>query len=260
MMVKTFKHTYNYLLLLGSLFILLSSFHSGIISTMKSEDTITAAIKEKYMRDATRLALRHASKGSDYHSVEIEAPRDMVISIYNALIAVHQTSGAESNLVTKVHKLHTFPVPSVDNFQVIYERNAKWATPLRLGDCSTTNDEINGLVEKYDLLINNNIEWDDDHNSFNVRSSQSLNIAPIASSFSNISGIYKTDLLVPSGDGNDIEVTKNENTWTISYIIKFDSCFSSCKKQHRWVFEVEENGKVNFIEESGDELPSWMKK
>ncbi|MEL6863804.1 MAG: hypothetical protein AAFP19_05260 [Bacteroidota bacterium] len=221
-------------------------------------DRISAYKQNKYRKDATRLALRLQSEQMEYTELNAEAPEDMVDGIYDALIAVHLSDLEGARQVTRIHKLHTFPVPSVDRFFVVYNRTATWATPLRLGDNTTNSEELNGLLEQYGLVIDRHVEWDEEHNSFNVRAKRSLNIAPIAKAFSKIDDIVLVDLLLPDGDGNDIEVKKLENGWELSYMVKFDSCISGCKKKHIWTFQVLESGQVQFVGESGDELPGWM--
>jgi len=216
--------------------------------------------KNQYQKDATRLALRLQSDNHNFIELKAEAPQDLVKSIYEALVAVHLSDIEIAKEVTRVHKLHTFPVPSVDRFFVVYKRSAAWATPLRLGDNVTDNDRINELSKKYDLVIDNHVDWDDDHNSFNIRAESSLNIAPIAKDFSEIDDVVLVDLLMPDGDGNDISIKQIATGWEINYMVKFESCISGCKKRHVWTFEVSNGKNVSFKGESGDELPAWMKK
>ena len=219
---------------------------------------LSAYKKSKYLKDATRLALRLQSANGDYSRLRAEAPKEMVTSIYDALVAVHNSDHEKARLVTATHKLHTFPIPNVDQFFIVYKRTAEWAMPLRLGDNTTDSDLINNLLDRYGLIIDKNVEWDEEHNSFNVRAKKSLNLAPVAQAFSNIDGIVLVDLLMPEGDGNDIELKKLANGWELSYLVKFDSCISGCKKKHVWKFRVDNSNKVTFVEEIGDELPDWM--
>lgn len=214
--------------------------------------------QKKYRKDATRLALRLVSKNNDFKSINANAPEQMVESIYSSLVAVHQSEHTMAKKVTQKHKLHTFPIPSVDRFFVVYKREAVWAKPLRLGDTTTDSEEINSLLEKYGLVIDKHVDWDEDHNSFNVRANKSLNLAPVAGDFSKIDGIVLVDLLMPSGDGNDIEIQKIDNGWEFNYMIKFDSCITGCQKKHVWTFKVLNNENVEFVGESGDDLPEWM--
>ncbi len=221
-------------------------------------DKLTTYKQNKYKKDATRLALRLVSNDGDYHALNAEAPKEMVSSIYNALVAIHQSEHPMAKLVTRTHKLHTFPKPSVDRFFVVYKREAPWAKPLRLGDTSTDSEEINSLLDQYGLVIDKHVDWDEEHNSFNVKAKESLNIAPIANAFSSVEEIVLVDLLMPNGDGNDIEIVKLDNGWELKYMVKFDSCISGCKKKHIWTFKVIDGKQVIFVGESGDELPAWM--
>ena len=233
--------------------------NGGDKSQPSSEDEISNYQKTKYKKDATRLALRQLAKGQAFENLDTEVPQDLVESIYNSLIAVHQSNLDAAKTVTRVHKLHTFPTPTVDHLVVIYKRDAPWATPLRLGDDMTDNDKINQLSEKFNLKINRHSEWDEEHNSFNMHAEKALNIASLAKDISTVESVTLVDLMEPNGDGNDIEITPMKDGWKINYIIKFEGCISGCKKKHTWSFEVTNSGKVTFVSESGDELPIWMR-
>ncbi len=233
--------------------------NNGSDPETSSSTNLSKHQKSRYKKDATRLALRHLAGKKDFDQLEAEVPKNLVESIYNSLVAVHESNLPEAKLVTTQHKLHTFPTPTVDRMVVIYKRDAPWATPLRLGDDVTDNEKINQISEKFNLKIDRHVEWDEEHNSFNLRAQESFNIAPVAKDLSTIESITLVDMMEPNGDGNDIEVKKLSNGWEINYIIKFDGCISGCKKRHTWTFEVTDNGKVTFKGESGDELPKWMK-
>lgn len=223
-----------------------------------SVSELSAYKARKYRVDATRLALRMVSEDADYDKAEAELPDDLVESIFHALRAVHLSNLDEAALVTRTHRLHTFPVPNVDRFFVVYKRDIPWAVPLRMGDFTTDNEEINNLCEKFGLIIENNVEWDEDHNSFHIRAERSLNISPIARAFMGIEGITLVDMLTPNGDGNDIELKETHQGWELKYIVKFGACITGCKNQHAWSFSVSNTGNVEFVEESGDALPDWM--
>lgn len=229
-----------------------------VFAEVEPDDELSKYNQRKYQRDATRLALRLVSESPDYSEESPEIPQDLVTSIYDALKAVHLSNLEPARLVTRKHKLHTFPVPNVDRFFVVYKRNASWATPLRLGDNTTESEKINNLCKQFGLIIENNVEWDEEHNSFHIRAERSLNIAPIAKDFLQIEGVTLVDLLTPNGDGNDIQLRKIAEGWQLDYMIKFDSCITGCKQRHTWSFKVDRSGAVEFIGESGDELPEWM--
>lgn len=258
--IKTFGQQMLLLALVSMLsFNSVSGFGGGTDPELRSTGKLSNHQKNQYKKDATRLALRQIVGGKSYDQLNPEVPQDMVESIYKSLVAVHQSNLESAKLVTKRHKLHTYPVPTVDRMVVIYKRDAQWAVPLRLGDDVTDNDKINQLSEKFKLKIDQHVEWDEEHNSFNMRAEESLNIASVAKTLSTVESITLVDMMEPNGDGNDIEIKKLSNGWEINYIIKFDGCITGCKKRHTWTFEVTDNGKVNFKGETGDELPKWMK-
>ncbi len=258
--------TYNkYLTLLLVISIFSSGFYLAqpirqVLSVKNSinDSGISEHKQAKYQKDATRLALRLMSSDADYADLKAAVPKDMVGSIYSALVAIHKSDLPKAAEVTQTHKLHTFPIPSVDQFFVIYEKTADWSHPLRLGGNTTDNVAINKLLEDYNLKIDKHMEWDEDHNSFNVRAQEAWNMAPIAQLFSNMDNVILVDLLVPDGDGNDIEIKKLEDGWELNYHVKFDTCITGCKQKHVWTFEVRGN-EVHFMKEWGDKLPKWMK-
>ncbi len=211
-----------------------------------------------YWKDAVRLALRHVSNGRNYEDMDASPPKELVQSIFDALLAVHKSPIQEAKQVTSRHKLHTFPVPSVDKFKIIYKKGIEWALPLQNGEKTTNNKVINDYFRKYDMSIAAHREWDDEYNLFLVKAQQSFNIASVAKMLSNVEGVMLADLLTPDGEGNDIVIKKLDNGWQIDYLIKFESCITGCKKKHGWSFKVNENSEVSFEREYGDPLPKWM--
>ena len=223
------------------------------------DKTLSDFQRHRYEKDATRLALRLMSEDQPYDQLEAEVPQEMVSSILNALMQIHHSELEAAKTVTQIHKLHTFPIPSVDHFFVVYQRDAPWSMPLRLGDNTTDSPEINAILKQYGLVIDKHLEWDERKNSFHVKAKKSLNIAAIAKKFSGVEGVVLVDLLMPEGDGNDIELKRLEDRWEFDYKVKFGGCISGCKRQHIWTFQVTDNDEVYFVKESGDTLPDWMK-
>ncbi len=239
-----------------------STLRNSIVNVELDDSKLSDYQKMMYEKDATRLALRFISKGMDYEELDADVPTEVMNEIYNSLLAVHRSPFNEALDVTKNHRLHTFPKPAVDKFQVNYNNTAKWATPLILGDNITDSDLINDLCARYGLLIESHERWDDEKNLFIVKAKKSLNIAAIAKKFKTENGVDIVNTLIPDTDGNDIEATRTKKGWKLDYIVKFDSCFTGCKKKHIWSFEIanisSRSANVNFLGEYGDDLPDWM--
>ncbi|MEL6635208.1 MAG: hypothetical protein AAFW73_13040 [Bacteroidota bacterium] len=226
---------------------------------MEAVAPISKYVQKKYYKDAVRLALRLNAENKNFHALDVDASEGLVESIYSSLLAIHESKVTGAEEVTKLHKVHTFPTPSVDRFFIVYEKKASWAKPLRMGDNKTGSEKINKLLEKYGLVIDRNSEWDEEHNSIHVRATEPLNIAPLANDFKKIDGVVLVDLLQPDGDGNDIEIKSTGDGWQIDFVLKFGSCIDGCNQRHFWSFEVNNDGDVIFLGEFGDELPEWMR-
>ncbi len=235
----------------------------NVVSVQFDDSKLSEYQKKMYEKDATRLALRYIAHGTSFDELQPDIPTEVMTELYSSLLAVHKSPFNEAIEVTQTHRLHTFPNPAVDKFQVNYKNTATWATPLRLGDDTTDSDLINRLCNNYGLSIESHERWDDENNLFIVKAKKALNIAAIAKEFRTEEGVEVVKMLIPDTDGNDIEATRTQKGWRLDYMVKFDSCFTGCKKKHIWSFEIvnitANSANVNFLGESGDELPDWMK-
>ena len=92
-----------------------------------------------------------------------------------------------------------------------------------------------------------------------IRSKSPLNMAALASEFEDIEGIVDIDLGVPKVTGNDIVLNRFQDGWEIQYILKFGSFTNGKGKQHIWKYQALDDGSIQFIEESGSPIPTWMR-
>ena len=83
-------------------------------------------------------------------------------------------------------------------------------------------------------------------------------MAALSNEFYNIEGVGEIDLGVPTIAGNDIKIERIANGWILEYILQFGS-YSDKAKKHVWKYSVTDDGQVNFISETGDPIPTWMK-
>lgn len=226
------------------------------------ENVLSKVTKAKYKRDATRLYLRDMlKKKRRLEKEDVVIDSKQLEPIFDALISVHQSSIPEAMNVTQQHKIHTFPRPQVNQLIVLYSRNAAWAKPLKMGEKRTMHEGLNKIMDAYELRIMKSTGWNDQQDALVIRSKEPVNMFALASRISALDGIHLVDLAVPSGDGNDISITKiGKGKWEVNYFIKFGSCIDECSKQHIWTFHVNDKGMVEFISEGGDPLPQWMKK
>ena len=220
--------------------------------------TLTRKLERKFKRDAARLALRmEMEEGNEelrYQNIVIAPGK--VQSIYQALTTVY-TKDETAQSIAKCN-VHTFPNPSIDHFMVIFENNVDWAMPLQQGISETDSDEINDMLDEYNLVISKHVQWNGTQDAITVRSKTPLNMAALSNEFYNIEGVVEIDLGVPKVAGNDIKIERVQGGWELEYVLQFGSYVDEGKK-HIWKYKVSDDGDVNFISETGDPIPAWMK-
>lgn len=218
---------------------------------------ISPRLQRKFRRDAARLVLRTESLKEDlrYHSILIPSQRsDLFFSILSSLYLNEETARSIARC-----NVHTFPNPSIDHFVLIYDRNAVWADLLRDGITETTHPRMLELMDDYDLVIDKHVRWNDQQDAITIRSTELLNMAALANEFYNIEGVDNIDFGLPKVSGNDIQIRRIEGGWEVEYILRFGSYINGEGSSHHWVFQYLDSGKTQFVNESGDAVPEWMR-
>jgi len=221
------------------------------------QDALPKTLERKLKRDAARLALRIEAKKEELRYQNILIPRGNMESIYTVLSNIYLHDETAQSIAKC--NVHTFPNPSIDHIVIIFERDIEWAAPLLDGISETDSEEINTLLEEYDLIIEKHVQWNDTEDAITVRSKAPLNMAALANEFYNVEGVQSVDLGIPTIGGNDISITREVDGWEVQYMLRFGSYISGEGKVHLWKYKVMDNGTVKFISESGDPIPEWMR-
>lgn len=213
-------------------------------------------IARKIRRDAARLALRLESDKEDLRYLSAYIPKGNSDQLFDALAGIYMGELTAQKL--EKCNLHTFPNPSIDHCVIIYDKNVAWARPLAQGINETNSPRINELLDKYNLAIEKHVNWTDAQDAITIRSRDPLNMAAVANEFNNIEGVAEFDLGIPKILGNDIVARRSSGGWDIDYVLRFGSWSTGKGKQHLWKYRVADGGKIQFLGESGDEVPAWM--
>jgi hypothetical protein len=228
-----------------------------IKSNKKTQQSIPKKLIRKFRRDAARLALRMESKKEDLRYQNVVIPRDNIEGIYTMLTNIYQNDETAKSIANC--NVHTFPNPSIDHLILIFDRNIEWAQPLRNGISETNSDEINELLDDYDLVIEKHVQWNDNQDAITIRSKEPLNMAALANEFYNIEGVSTIDLGIPKIGGNDINMNRINNGWEVEYVLRFGSYISGKGKIHIWKYRALDDGTIEFVSEGGDPVPEWMR-
>ena len=227
----------------------------GLLAKKETAE-LSRKLERKFKRDAARLALRMEADKEELRYQNIIIAPGNVENIYQALVNVYK-SDETAQSIAKCN-VHTFPNPSIDHFNVIFDKTVDWAIPLQQGVSETDSDEINDLLDEYNLVISKHVQWNSTQDAITIRSKVPLNMAALSNEFYNIEGVAEIDLGVPTIAGNDIKIERMERGWKLEYILQFGS-YSDKAKKHVWKYNVSDAGEVTFISETGDPIPTWMK-
>lgn len=217
---------------------------------------LSRRLERKFKRDAARLALRMEAEKEELRYQNIVIAPDNVENIYQALVNVYKNDETAQSIAKC--NVHTFPNPSIDHFNVVFDKTVDWAIPLQQGVSETDSDEINDLLDEYNLVISKHVQWNNTQDAITIRSKVPLNMAALSNEFYNIEGVAEIDLGVPTIAGNDIKIERIERGWELEYILQFGS-YSDKGKKHVWKYKVTDDGEVTFISETGNPIPTWMK-
>lgn len=233
----------------------------AVFASYKSADSkgveIPKRLERKFRRDAARLALRLTAEQEDLRYQSISIPRNNIETFYSVLSSIYAKDPIAQSIADC--NVHTFPDPSIDRFIVVFDKTVAWAEPLQMGISETDSDEINELLDRYDLVLDKHVQWNDTQDAITIRSKEPLNMAALANEFYNVEGVAEIDLGVPNVGGNDIQIRRVEAGWTVQYILRFGSQITGNGKQHVWMYQANDGGEIKLIKEDGDPIPEWMR-
>jgi hypothetical protein len=226
-----------------------------LVISQKGNDEIPTFIKRQFKRDASRLALRIESEKDDLRFMDFNIPKTNFNAIYNGLCNLY----TKDNNVKSILKcnISTFPDIAIDQCIVIFNKNVDWAAPLRQGINETTNPQFNKIIDKFQLVIEKYVQWNEGRDAITIRSKEAMNIASIATEIQNIPGVSTVDLSIPRLKGNDIKVKRITGGWEFDFLLNVGNAIDN--KLHSWKYKCLDSGTIQFISESGDPIPSHMR-
>ncbi|MEL6719726.1 MAG: hypothetical protein AAFP82_13515 [Bacteroidota bacterium] len=208
-------------------------------------------LKRAFLIDAARLSLRTQEEWSNQ---SVELPQNQIQFYHNLLLTVYQ----QDELARRISNcdIHTTSNLSVDYLELIYDRAASWAEPLRSGVNATNSPILNKLMEQHDLIIDSYQEINSQQSRLILRAVEPINMAALANKLYEIQEVKEVRLDSAKSATTDIKVQPSGDSWQVVYLIKFKE--GRTIKQHSWIFKVYRNGTVDFVTEAGAPIPDSM--
>ena len=248
----------NHFKVIALVSVLITCFLPSIHSQTSTEEVeLPKHIDRKYRRDAARLALRLEGQIEDYRYMGVEIPPSNVEVIYNSLKSIYQKDKTARSL--SECNIHTFPDPAIEQLVVVFDKNQTWAKTVSQRTGEDSNQAVHDVLQKYNLAIKKQYQWNAEQEAITIRSRKPLNMAAVANEFYNVDGIAEIDLGIPSVKGNDISVERTSEGWEFQFELLFGNYLTGDGQSHRWKYLVSDTQEVKFLMEEGDPVPDWMR-
>ncbi|MEM9991507.1 MAG: hypothetical protein AAF738_07055 [Bacteroidota bacterium] len=214
---------------------------------MRPSPTVSRQVERQLQTDAARLCLRANETDLRHADVRISASQQK--QFYQLLRSIYQFD----QRLLDCYRIQTANIPSTDHLRLIYKRDVDWANPLEHGISSTEHPLINGILTRYDLVIENHIQLNTRQDALTLRSVNPINMTALASQLNTIEGVEAVDFSAATPLRSDIHFKQLRQGWEFEYILHTEEDSS-----RRWLFRIDESGKVHLEDESGADLPSWL--
>jgi hypothetical protein len=237
----------------------LNKFLSDLPTFFVNDNVMPKYLKKIYKTDATRLSIRIINKYQRLSKQTVKVPEELVQSIYNALVAIRVSDYGAIDDIAKKYYVRTYASPNIESIILVFEHDAEWVEPLRRRKDTTANPQINRLIKDHNLKMTKLVYIDEERAGLVLKSREPLNTNALSMKFYTEVGIGAIPEVLPYGDGNDINIERTKEGWTVVYSLRFGSCVSKCQKSHDWIFKIGDDGDVAYEGDSGHTIPPWIK-
>ncbi len=211
------------------------------IIAVSSSCTANSTIKELYIKDAERMALRIILSDANHpwkDSVVIYRPQ--VGEILQGLLAVHNGFNMPyRDTVIAVYGIHSHEDIVLDRLLVEVDQSFNWVQQWKLGNQISGNNTVDNIMDKYGLTLDNYYQWSIGDYAM-VKSSESLNLNALAKVFESVPGVLSAEVDAVIGGGNDITYINHpeDNYKEYIYSVGYGDCPAGCTKRRYYRFHV----------------------
>jgi hypothetical protein len=214
-------------------------------------DSIKALLKE----DAARLTLRNVHSDSSKKANLIILPEETVEAYYHGLVHIYNADSILArDSVIELYKIHSFRLPEPHSLIVSIDSTKDWVSEWRNGHRLTGNQQVDNLMETYQLELHRYYYWPWAHAAV-LYSENAINVFALGKQFDPIDGVFHAEPNGVLGDGDDIECSVEQDHLVYEFSKGWGDCPAGCTNRHYWLFQVDFDGIVHFIKSYGDPLP-----
>jgi hypothetical protein len=224
----------------------------GETKIIKADDSnLSDNLKISYKTDATRLALNDIQSDSSLRLSLVEIPEDKIENYYNGIIHIYNQKNisARDSVVDK-YNIHSSSTFEMKRLIVGINTSFSWTQFWQNGNPLTGNSQIDSLIITYNI---NNVEYFAG-SVVNLTAINPLNMDALGHLFSKIDGVNYAEPNGGIGGSNDIDAQLNDEYINYKFSLGWGDCPSGCIYHHFWEFNVNFNGRVEYLGSYGDPI------
>ena len=221
--------------------------------TSGDDSLIPDSIKSLMKEDAAHLVLRDFYNNPFNKENLVFLLDDLVESYYRGFVHIYNAKSLSArNQVMENYKIHTFCSLEMHYLSVSVDSSTDWVHAWRNGNRLTGNEQVDLLMETYNLQLYRVYQWD--YISASLYSDSAVNVYAISKKFEPIEGVRFTEPEGCAGDGNDITGSIEPDYVEYNFSHGWGDCPAGCISRHYWLFHVQSDGTVILIKSYGDPL------
>jgi hypothetical protein len=221
--------------------------------TSGDDSFIPDSIKSLMKEDAAHLVLRDIYSDPFNKENLVYLLDDLVELYYRGFVHIYNAKSLSArNQVIENYKIHTLCNLEMHYLAVSVDSSTAWVYAWRNGNRLTGNEQVDLLMETYNLELYRVYQWD--YISASLYSDSAVNVYAISKKFEPIEGVIYAEPDGCLGDGNDITGSIKSDYIEYNFSHGWGDCPAGCISRHYWLFRVQFDGTVIFIKSYGDPL------
>ena len=166
-----------------------------------------------------------------------------ITKVLKVIQTVYNLNTPESNSIFNDKKIHSRICINLDHLWLKVQKTAPEINNLIKGIVPTGNQNLDKLLVKYEFKSVRSFSITD---YIIIYLKREYNLIPVAAEFLKIPSIISNEWDSCGGDGNDITITRSENSARIIFSIGDGDCPAGCIYHKYWEFQVA-NNKATFL-------------
>jgi hypothetical protein len=209
----------------------------------------TDSILEKLIVDASRLALRQTYKTANTYKDSVRISPSLRKRYLDALVAVYNATALPvHDSLFNLLRIHTNPVPEVNNMNVKASPSLSWMQELYNNQAPASSPVINALMQKYNMQYSYLQSTLYDVVIFQTDTCLNLPAqAPVYVSQGAISAAPETGY----NDVRNITDSLNPNFVLLDFSYGWGTCNDGCDRRRTWQIKVKNDCSVEYLGATG---------